>query len=376
MADLASVVVSSTVLDLPTHRDKVKEACLKLGVFPLMMEQLPASAADAIQASRRLVDRANIYIGVFAHRYGYVPLGYDISITEMEYNQAVKLGIERLIFIMSDDHPIMIGDVEVGEGANKIKALKDRLKTENVVNFFNSPEQLGENVIFSLAQYLRPPFEPFQLAGPQQTLYEALVSKSSELGEIYFGALMTLGRKDNPDRLAQAAHGLRELMEKLPNYFDLPVENKGPSLKEKVRHLAQRRDKALNSSNSRDGSAWRGEIDNHLQKFLKESDEFFVWFEAEHPTRKQRTVKMLRGLDPSALSLPEPLEQPNIEQWNKCHDHFQGVSHHTINGVEEDVRSQLSALESFLLDRLAPKTSEDFAMIDELIREGETGGKP
>ncbi len=340
-----------------------------------MMENLPTSSEDAIRASRRLVSQANIYVGVFAHRYGYVPSGTEISITEMEYDQAVKLGIERLIFIMGDEHPIRIGDVELGAGADKIKTLKDRLKAENVVSFFKSPEQLEANVIFGLSQYFRRPFEPFQPNGSQQTLYEALMSRSSELGSIYFGALITLERKDNPDRLAQAAHGLRELMEKLPKYLDLPIEKKPPSLKEKVRRLAQRRDKALDNSSSRDGSVWRGEIDDHLQKFLKESDEFFDWFEVEHLTRRGRTVKMLRRLDPSALPLPEPLEEPNIEQWNKCNDHFQGVSHHTISGVEEDFRSQLSALESFLLDRLAPRTSEDFAVIDELIREGEASGK-
>lgn len=373
MADLERVVISSTVLDLPRHREKVREACLKLGVFPLMMEHLPASAADAIQESRRLVNQASIYVGVFAHRYGYVPPGEEISITEMEYNRAKERHIERLIFIIGDDHPIMIGDVELGEGANKIKALKERLKTENVVNVFNSPEQLSANLIFSLSQYLRPPFEPFQLDGPQRMLHEALIARSSDLGDIFFGALLTLGQKENPDRLAQAAHGMRELMEKLPNYLDLPIPKKLPSLKEKVRHLARRRDKALNNSSSRDGSAWRGEIDNHLQKFLIEADEFFEWFEEEHPTRKRRTVKMLRGLDPSALPLPEPLEESNIEQWNKCNDHFQGVSHHTISGAENDFRLHLSVLENFLLDRLAPQTSEDFTLIDELIREGEAG---
>lgn len=373
MTNLKVVMISSTVLDLPAHRDKVKEACLKLGVFPLMMEQLSASGVDAIQASRRLVQQANIYVGVFAHRYGYVPPGYDISITEMEYNIARDRRIERLIFIMGDDHPLTIGDVEQGERADKIKEFKERLKAENIVNFFNSPEQLEANVIFGLSQYLRPPVEPFQPDGPQQSLYQALIARSSELGSIYIGALMTLERRDNPDRLAQAAHGLRELMEKLPKYLDFPIQKKSPSLKEKVRDLSQRRDSVIKNSNSHTGSGWRGEIDNHLQKFLTKSDEFFEWFEGEYPTRRQRTVRLLRQLDPSAIPLPEPLETPNIEQWDKCHDHFQGVSHHSLSGVEEEFRSQLLGLERLLLDRLAPQTSEDFAMIDELISEVESG---
>lgn len=374
MADRESVVVSSTIRDLPAHREEVRDACLRLGMYPLMMEHIPASAADAIRESLRLVNQANIYVGVFAHRYGHIPPGHEISITEMEYNRAVERNIDCLIFIMGDDHPITIGDVEFGDGPGKLGLFKDRLKVENVVNFFKSPEQLGARVIHALSQYRRPAFEPFQLVGPQQILYEALVAIDPGLGDIYLGALMAFERRETADRYAQAAHSLRELIEKLPKYLDLPVEKKPPSLKEKVRALSQQRDGAVKNSTNRDGSVWRGEIDDHLHRYLTESDEFFQWFSEEHLTRRRRTIKVLRGLDPSSLQLPEPLEDSNVKQWERCHGYFQGVSHHTVTGVEETFREQLSVLESFLLDRLAPRTSEDFASIDELIREVEAGG--
>jgi hypothetical protein len=64
------------------------------------------------------VDEADIYLGVFAHRYGYVPKGYDISVTEMEYNHAVERKIPRLIFLMHEDHPVKAADVEKSEGAS------------------------------------------------------------------------------------------------------------------------------------------------------------------------------------------------------------------------------------------------------------------
>ena len=54
------------------------------------MEKLPALDADAITISLRMVDDADVYIGAFAYRYGYLPDGYDISITEMEYNREVE----------------------------------------------------------------------------------------------------------------------------------------------------------------------------------------------------------------------------------------------------------------------------------------------
>lgn len=156
---LPVAMISSTALDLPAHRKEVMDACQRQSMFPKMQEQLPASGAsresgaEAIKVSLAMVDEAEIYIGVFAHRYGYVPAGHDISITEMEYDRAVERGTTRLIFLMHDDHPVKASDVETGVGAEKLKKLKERLKTENVVNFFESPADLRANVINSLAQY-------------------------------------------------------------------------------------------------------------------------------------------------------------------------------------------------------------------------------
>jgi len=59
-------------------------------MFPVMMEHLPASDTDAIAESLGMVDEADIYLGIFGHRYGYLPASHDISITEMEVNRAGK----------------------------------------------------------------------------------------------------------------------------------------------------------------------------------------------------------------------------------------------------------------------------------------------
>ena len=46
------VMISSTARDLPEHRKEVLDACLRQGMFPHMMEHLPASDAEAISANR------------------------------------------------------------------------------------------------------------------------------------------------------------------------------------------------------------------------------------------------------------------------------------------------------------------------------------
>ncbi len=158
---MKKVMISSTALDLPDHRNQVRDACLRQSMFPLMMEYLPASDAEAIVESLRMVNEADIYLGVFAYRYGYVPKGLDISITEMEYNRAVERGIPRLLFLMHEKHPLTAADVEKGEGAVKLEALKAKLRTERVVNTFKSPDELSAQVINSLSHYRQPNLTAF-----------------------------------------------------------------------------------------------------------------------------------------------------------------------------------------------------------------------
>jgi hypothetical protein len=60
------VFISSTARDLPVHREQARDACLRMGMFPDMMENWPAVDADAIQMSLGKVDEAEIYLGIFA----------------------------------------------------------------------------------------------------------------------------------------------------------------------------------------------------------------------------------------------------------------------------------------------------------------------
>src|SRR6266571_4321639 len=188
-----TVMISSTARDLPEHRQEVKAACLRQGMFPSMMEHLPASDSEAIAISLKMVEDADIYLGIFAYRYGYVPKGYDISITEMEYNRAVERGIPRLIFLMHKKHPLTAEDFETGEGAVKIETLKTRLKKERVVNFFKSPAELQAEVIDSLSKLRQPNLTAFHyisdipelpepyIAHPYTLLQTNLVGRQAEL---------------------------------------------------------------------------------------------------------------------------------------------------------------------------------------------------
>jgi tetratricopeptide (TPR) repeat protein len=144
------VMISSTVRDLPNHRAEIRLGCERAGFEPRMMEHLPALPSNAIKASLRLVDEAQIYVGVFAYRYGTIPDGHNIAITEMEYDRAVERDIPRLIFLMHEDHELTRKDIDTGPLETKLEALKERLAKEHVVAFFKSPTELRAQVVESL----------------------------------------------------------------------------------------------------------------------------------------------------------------------------------------------------------------------------------
>jgi hypothetical protein len=163
---MLKVMISSTAYDLPDHRQQVMDACIQQEMYPIAMEHLPASDADAIRTSLDMVNQADVYLGVIGFRYGHVPTGHTISITEMEYNRAVERDMKCLIFLMHKNHPLKETDVEKGEGADKLEAFKNRLTNAHVVKHFTSPDDLRAHVVNSLSQLHRTPLQQATISYP------------------------------------------------------------------------------------------------------------------------------------------------------------------------------------------------------------------
>ncbi len=157
-----TAMISSTALDLPEHREQALNACLSVAIRPIGMEQLPARDASGIQVSLEMVDQAEIYIGIYAWRYGWVP-PFDnpdkISVTEMEFDRALERKTqgelkEILIFVMDDEHPIRSRDMEAGDGVQeKLRDFKERACAGRVVRKFKSKEELYGQIVHSLADF-------------------------------------------------------------------------------------------------------------------------------------------------------------------------------------------------------------------------------
>ena len=210
----------------------------------------------------------------------------------------------------------------------------------------------------------------------QLAFLKALKDTNSTLSEMYCGCIIALKDSSNPDRFAQCAHSIRELMEKLPEVFDAPINTQGGNLKDKVHKLLEAYNLAeKNTTCYSVNEGWSGVLDGYIVQFFLAIKDFFKWFDESRPSRRSDLKALLKKMEKSAEDLPEGIVYNNIKKWENLRDFFQAVAHHRKFPEEREFLQNLDCLEQFLLDRLTPRTFDDFAEIDALIAEGEKNAK-
>ncbi len=215
-----------------------------------------------------------------------------------------------------------------------------------------------------------------RLSNEQEKLHRELCRLGNHLGAMYLGGLRALADAANPDRLAQSAHSMRELMEKITELRETPVgegrvrEAPAVPLKAKVNEVEDLflggKDRTDCYSDER---GWRGEIDGHLRKLLERMNAFFEWFGELHPRRKRLVRRTLRRLDGSGRDLPGSFLEKHRRQWEGIRDFFLSVCHHRRLTDVRTMRERITALERFLAERLVPSTLDDLDAIDALLEE-------
>jgi Domain of unknown function (DUF4062) len=200
------VMISSTTFDLPEHRKAVEDAILRAGCFPLAMEHATArSGSDAIRYSCGQVDQADIYVGVFGHRYGTMPEDPVVnpqrwSVTDHEYRRAVERQIPVLGFVMDKDHPVTLQDVEQEpEKVGKLRALVEDVR-KGLCGIFTSPTDLGLLVFQALIEQMQ---RPGRAAAPPQHGAAAAIPQPPDLYAVppYTLATNFVGRTAELDQL-------------------------------------------------------------------------------------------------------------------------------------------------------------------------------
>ena len=109
------VFLSSTFTDLSEYRKTVQTAIRQLGAVDVSMEHFGARDERPAEECVRLVHQeSDLFVGIYAHRYGYVPDGADVSISEMEYKAASDAALPRFIYVVDENQPWLPSHVDDG----------------------------------------------------------------------------------------------------------------------------------------------------------------------------------------------------------------------------------------------------------------------
>jgi hypothetical protein len=145
MPDSCQVFLSSTWQDLQAERAAVESAILRMRDTEFAgMEYFGSRAETPRDVSLQEVDACNLYVGIFARRYGS-------GITEDEYRRAVARGVPVLIYLKDDSVVVPPEFVESDAvKAAQLDALLRELKSKHTVSFFKNPDQLATLVVADL----------------------------------------------------------------------------------------------------------------------------------------------------------------------------------------------------------------------------------
>jgi hypothetical protein len=191
------VFISSTSLDLHLERQAIENALRQMRDASIIAMEFFGSRPEAPkEVCLDEVGKSDVYIGIFAERYGHVDQASGLSITELEYRAARSLNLPCLIYLKrpSAQEPARFQEPDPS-AHEKLRNLKADLQAAHVVTFFEDSENLATRVVLDLHNLLsqnRLPAQP-QRDEPQkpitpQDLHIVLITRLSldELQDLCF----------------------------------------------------------------------------------------------------------------------------------------------------------------------------------------------
>ena len=118
------------------------------------METFGARPQEATQVCLTGIDASELFIGIYAHRYGYVPTGSDVSITAAEFDYAFNNRRPTFCFFVDEQYPWPEDLVENEPGQSLLREFKARVEKLVVRDVFTTPDVLASRVASSLGRYL------------------------------------------------------------------------------------------------------------------------------------------------------------------------------------------------------------------------------
>src|SRR5689334_13936419 len=228
-----TVYVSSTFEDLVDYRAAVLRQIASMNIRAVAMETAPAEERPPLASCLAAVKSSNVYVGIFAHRYGFIPPGETQSITELEYRAAGDAGIDRLVFLVDDGQPWKPSDSDAydpdGDSGSRIRQFRKELQELKTVQFFTTPENLALKVAAALhdwieAQRIARTTFANQIDSSLRAYLEDCIHKEQELDRKYV-SLSGTGERPVPPTTMFPARLVPRSFRVIPTAPDVSKEN-------------------------------------------------------------------------------------------------------------------------------------------------------
>lgn len=156
-----SAFISSTFLDLKAERRAVAETLRRAGINVNALDVRPASTNTVREEILSGIRESDFVILIVANRYGScVPWSpfCKASVTEWEYYRAVSFGKSIQVYFFPEHSDLACSDslpVEDAANAARLKQFREKLKNKHNPGYFESIEELVQQVGGSLIQVYR-----------------------------------------------------------------------------------------------------------------------------------------------------------------------------------------------------------------------------
>ena len=143
---MTTIYLSSTYEDLKEYRRAVFDALRQARYQVIAMEDYVATDQRPLKKCLDDVVRSDIYVGIFAFRYGYTPPTEHgnpdgLSIKQLEFRQAEGKK-PCLIFLVKKGETWLLNFVDPcteSDKGERIERLREYLGREQTTSFFSSP---------------------------------------------------------------------------------------------------------------------------------------------------------------------------------------------------------------------------------------------
>ncbi len=201
MLDALRIFLSSTQIDLSEARKNIIKflGVLKSDLFA--MEVFGSDESKPVDFCLSQVRKCNIFIGIYAERYGSVDEDTGKSITELEYIEAsklVKTGKMKalLLYVIDSKAKWPLNLIERNsQNVVKLEKFKRGILSKHTVSFFQNTEELPFLILRDLIRKIGIGPERFFKAKEHKTLkYRASLDRpvgmeyyGEDLGQLFFG---------------------------------------------------------------------------------------------------------------------------------------------------------------------------------------------